>query len=136
MKKLIICLLTLFALSCSLPDDNGLSSYTEFTPIESVEMPQIFTHNEAYEINITFNKPSSCHSFLDIFLDTNANEHTVAIISQVNNSGNGCMEVSTSQDVSFQLIVSELETYIFKFWQGQNSNGEDEYLIYEVPVEQ
>ena len=26
-------------------------------------------------------------------------------------------------------------SYIFQFWQGQDSNGNDTYLTYEVPVE-
>jgi hypothetical protein len=37
-------------------------------------------------------------------------------------------------DATFNFIVTSNGTYIFKFWQGEDDNGNDLYYIVEVPV--
>jgi len=39
-------------------------------------------------------------------------------------------------DVSFDFKVIYTGTYVFKFWQGKDVNGNDLYYIVEVPVEE
>ena len=39
-------------------------------------------------------------------------------------------------DVSFDFKPTQIGTYTFKFWQGDDDNGEGQYLIIDVEVTQ
>jgi hypothetical protein len=41
---------------------------------------------------------------------------------------------NVTEDATFNFIVTSNGSYIFKFWQGEDENGEDQYLTIEVPV--
>lgn len=129
---LIILIFTLFT-SCNLDDDGIIDFYTEFLPIESVDVPDYFVHGETYDISMTYIKPSSCHVFRDFFYVVNGNERTVAIENTVY-LRNNCDETSESVSVSFEFPVNRTETYVFKFYQGKNDEGIDQYQIVEIPV--
>jgi len=32
-------------------------------------------------------------------------------------------------------VENSIGNYIFKFWQGEGENGEDAYLVFNVPIE-
>ena len=38
------------------------------------------------------------------------------------------------EEVTFNFMVTGNGSYIFKFWQGEYANGDDQYLTIEVPV--
>lgn len=135
MKHLIlsfICLFTFF--SCSLNNDySGPKSYTELLPVSNIIIPEEFELGETYEIILEYNLPTDCHTFNDIYYLSNLNERKVAILTTVINSAN-CVIQNIPEEVSFNFIATNSGSYIFKFWQGQSSNGEDEYITIEVPV--
>lgn len=136
MKKTLIFLLLISGLSCSVSDDTP-RSYTEFLPIESVSMPDAFIKNQTYTIYLTYNKPTSCHLFKDIYYVVNANQSTVAIVSDVYPASSDCQETITEEETSFNFRPTELGSYVFKFWQGINTESatnEDIYLTIEVSV--
>lgn len=132
MKKLFIALLALFILSCSL-DENQSVSYLP-VPIESVSMPESFVQGQTYQIDLTYLKPNNCYSFHDIYFVKEDNTRTVAIINAVLDSGN-CQTSGAEIETSFNFIVNDTGSYIFKFWQGEDNQGEDIYLTIEIPVE-
>jgi hypothetical protein len=45
-----------------------------------------------------------------------------------------CIETDDLLEVSFDFFVGQEESYVFKFWQGENENGDNQCLIVEVPV--
>jgi len=118
--------------SCSLDDDNTYVG-TIVIPIESVEIPEEFVYGETYEIKITYNRPSTCYQFYNFLYDINGNERTVAVINSVY-SNSSCIEEEESITVSLNFIVTGTETYLFKFYQGHDEEGEDQYFLVEVPV--
>ncbi|WP_178986341.1 hypothetical protein [Winogradskyella helgolandensis] len=118
--------------SCSIEDDNNYVG-TEVMPIESIEIPEHFVHGESYEIMITYNRPSSCYQFYNFLYDINGNERTVAVINSVY-SNSSCIEDEESVTVSLNFMVTGTETYLFKFYQGHDEEGEDQYYLAEVPV--
>lgn len=132
MKKILAILLLVSILSCSVSDDS-LRSHTEILPIESVNMPDEFLVNHSHPIELLYYLPSSCHAFNDIYYTINENERTVAIVSRVFET-NGCEEIITEIETSFNFRPTELGTYIFKFWQGEDVNGDDQYYIVEIEV--
>ncbi len=80
-------------------------------------------------------KPSGCHVFNDFLYQINGQERIVGIWNTVY-TDNACVEDPETVTVSFQFLVTSTETYVFKFFQGQDEalNGADQYLIIEVPV--
>ncbi|MFD1161648.1 MULTISPECIES: hypothetical protein [Hwangdonia] len=134
MKKLVALSLALFLFaSCSLDDDSQNYSF-EILPIESVDIPDEFTLGETYPITVSYFKPSTCHSFKEFYYLRENNERTVAAINYVFNN-NSCDTLTDELvEATFNFIVTSNGSYIFKFWQGEDASGEDQYLIIEVPV--
>ena len=135
MKKLIALSLALVLLvSCSIDNENGSNYSFEILPVESVDIPSEFTLGETYPITVTYLKPSSCHLFKEFYYSKNLNERTVAPITIVYEDNN-CETLDTiTEDATFNFIVTGNGSYIFKFWQGEDANGEEQYLTIEVPV--
>lgn len=131
-RLLVLCLAMLFA-SCSINDDSTNYSF-EVLPVESVNIPDAFELGETYPISVSYFKPSTCHSFKEFYYLKENNQRTVAAITYVfeDNSCTGLEDVLV--DATFNFNVTSNGSYIFKFWQGEDTNGEDQYLIVEVPV--
>ncbi|MFD0863067.1 hypothetical protein ACFQ1M_12705 [Sungkyunkwania multivorans] len=135
MKKIIALLaLTIFVSSCSLDDDSNDFTF-EFVPIVSVEMPDTFMLNETHQITLNYFRPSTCHGFFDVSFSRDSQlQRTVAVINTVANSAD-CTELTDElRDFTFDFSVVYTGTYTFRFWQGKDDNGEDLFLIIEVPV--
>ncbi|WMI68878.1 hypothetical protein [Mangrovimonas sp. YM274] len=135
MKKiLVLCTFLLTVLSCSLDDDGSPSFYYEILPVESVDMPEEFVLGETYPIYLSYLKPSSCYVYNNLYYDSELNQRTIAIVDKV--YVNDCIEYDEEEieEVSFNFKVVSNGTYIFRFWQGEDENGNDLYYIVEVPV--
>ena len=135
MKKLIALTLALVALSsCSLDNNNDINYSFEILPVESVDIPSEFTLGETYPITITYLNPTSCHVFKELYYSKNLNQRTVAPITWVYGNDNCETMENVIEEVTFNFIVTSNGSYIFKFWQGEDENGEDQFLTIEVPV--
>ena len=134
MKKIFALGLTLLLLvSCSIDDDNQNYSF-EVLPVESVDIPTEFTLGETYPIKVKYLRPSTCHEFKEFYYSKYLNERTVAPINLVYEN-NDCEPLTDVEaEATFNFIVTSNGSYVFKFWQGEDANGEDQYLTIEVPV--
>ncbi|RIA08266.1 hypothetical protein OE09_0075 [Flavobacteriaceae bacterium MAR_2010_72] len=133
MRKFIaLCVLFVSLASCSLDDSNS-NFYYEILPIESVVIPDEFTLGETYEIKVSYLRPSSCYIFNDFYYQSNLNQRTIAIVTTVYEDIS-CTQAVELVEVSFNFIVNNTGTYVFKFWQGEDESGNDMYYIVEVPV--
>jgi hypothetical protein len=133
MKKLLILLVTLTVFSCSL-DDDSLENYQDPMPIETALLPDEFTVGETYEITLTYLRPTTCHAFSGIYYQKHNNERTVVVIGTVFQSNGNCTDLNSELEATFNFKATEAGSYIFKFWQGEDENGEDNYIIIEVPA--
>ncbi|MEJ2112466.1 MAG: hypothetical protein P8X62_01735 [Flavobacteriaceae bacterium] len=136
MKKFIfLCLILVFTAACSVGDDNGDTSfYYQFLPIETADVPDTMVLNETYQINVTYYRPSTCHSFNDFYFQKNGNERTVAVINRAIESDT-CEDLTDDLvEVSFNFVCLYSGSYVFKFWQGLDDNDNDLYYEVEVPV--
>ena len=135
MKKLFaLSLMLIFMSSCSLNDDNEANYNLEILPVASVDIPSEFTLGETYPITVTYLKPTSCHVFKEFYYSKTLNERTVAPITLVYQNDNCQTLENTTEEATFNFIVTSNGSYVFKFWQGEDEAGEDQYLIIEVPV--
>jgi len=122
----------LFA-SCSVDDDSTSFSF-EVLPVESVDIPDEFELGETYPITVSYLRPSTCHGFKEVYYLKENNERTVAPITYVFDN-NDCETLEDNLvEATFNFIVTSNGSYIFKFWQGEDTDGETQYLIIEVPV--
>ncbi len=134
MKQLFALSFALFLFaSCSINDDNPNFSF-EILPVESVVIPDEFELGEVYPITISYFKPTSCHYFHELYYLKENNERTVAAIDVVYEENNCETLENELVESTFNFIVTSNGSYIFKFWQGEDTNGEDQYLTIEVPV--
>ncbi len=118
--------------SCSIDDDIP-QVITEVMPIESVDVPEHFIFGQTHEISVTYSRPSSCYQFYDFIYAIDGNTRTVAVVNTLYANEN-CTQEPESATASFELTVTRTETYVFKFFQGQNEDGVDQYHLVEVPV--
>lgn len=134
MKKLFILFIALSFLGCSL-DDGGPSFSLEIRPILSVDIPEEFTFGETHEVSVTYVRPNGCYTFNNFIFQPDGNTRTVAVVDTFYLDEN-CTEVTEEATVSFNFSVISNDPYVFRFYQGVDTNGEDQYLIIEVPVAQ
>lgn len=119
-------------LSCSV-DDNADYVF-EILPVESVDIPDEFTLGEVYPITVRYLRPTDCHAFNNFYYQKDLNERTVAIVAYRVLNDN-CEDLTDELvEAEFNFMVTSNGSYIFKFWQGEDTNGEDQYLTIEVPV--
>ena len=132
--KRIISLLALFFLfnACSVGDDTKYNF--ELLPIQSVDLPAEFTLGQTYPITVHYNLPTACHFFNDLYYDKNLNVRTIAIESAVAQHNNCAATPNDASTFTFNFYVTSNGSYIFKFYQGKDDNGEDIFLQYEIPV--
>lgn len=134
MKKLIlIATISFLFVSCSIDDNNPPNFSLEIMPIESVDMPTEFMLGETYEISMSYSRPNGCYEFNDFIYQPDGNTRNIAVVDTFYFDGL-CTEAVEEATVSFDFFVTGAETtYIFRFYQGA-VDGEDQYLIIEVPV--
>lgn len=133
MKKFIILFLSvIFITACSTNDDMP-NYHFESVGITEVDAPAEFIYGNTYEITLTYELPNECHNLYDIDYIYQDTSRIVTAITIVNDDAT-CIEEPTTQQQTINVHVGQLETYTFKFWQGQNEQGEDQYLIIDIPV--
>ncbi len=139
MKKIFILgiIITIF-LSCSSDDIANDEFYFEILPIESVTMPSEMHFGESYTIDYTYFKPSTCHIFNDLYYLSEGNFRTVAVINTVLTGVDNVIcdpLIDELEERSFTFLCKNNSgTYVFKFWKGEDENGQDTYEVHEIPI--
>ncbi|WP_420571349.1 hypothetical protein [Kordia sp.] len=137
MKRILFLALVVsltFLKSCSV-DDNPAEFQFEFLPIETVEIPAEFNLGNTYTISVTYKRPTTCHSFSNFqYIQEPENVRNISVVNFVTVRGNCETLEEDFLTETFDFSVLDSNPYTFKFWQGKDDNGQDMYLIYEVPV--
>ncbi|SHI51565.1 hypothetical protein [Pseudozobellia thermophila] len=122
--------------SCSL-DDDGANFYYAPLEIVNAQVPDTFEYGKVYTINVDLLRPDDC-TMSDTFdvrrsATDSTNIRTVSAIGIVLEKDE-CEEVSEEIRDSFQFEVIYNDPYIFRFYSGDNENGDPEFIEVEVPV--
>ncbi len=134
MKKAVLFLILITSIvGCTLDKDNTTYTY-HVLPIESYTVPESFTLGETYEIKLKYQKPTSCHIFQGIYYDKNLNTRTIGIQTAVQNNQICTEELPPLSETSFNFMVNNTGSYIFKFYKGKDIDGEDIFEEVEIPV--
>ena len=97
-------------------------------------MPDAFQFGSTHEITMTYLRPSGCHVFSDFYYLSEMNQKTVAIISTVFPDQDCQVFENEEVEVTLNFRVNDIDPYVFRFWQGEDENGNDIYYVVEVPV--
>ncbi|GGD49449.1 hypothetical protein [Muriicola marianensis] len=131
--SLLLCVVFLGLSSCKLEDDRV---NFRFVPLQilSVDLPESFELNETYEIRVTYLRPSACVFFegFDITKEGVTTRNVVAIGTDFYDEV--CTLATEELEASFNFICLYDEPYLFRFWTGEDENGNQQYIEVEVPV--
>ena len=119
---------------CSDDDNNDHDYHLEYVNVISADLPDEFIYGLTYRINVTIELPNSCYYFYnqyDYFY-----EGTSRLIYPIGHVDDGVPCTPNITETTFSIPVHALqsEPYIFKFYQGEDENGQDVFLTIEVPV--
>jgi len=136
MKNFITLFLAVFLIyGCNDDDDNNYHDYyLEYVSVISADLPDEFIYGRTYRINVTIELPNSCYFYYnqyDYFY-----EGTSRLIYPIAHVDDGVPCTPNIRETTFSIPVQALqyETYIFKFYQGEDADGQDMFLTIEVPV--
>jgi len=131
MKKILFAFFSLILfISCS---DDDTNYHYELLPIVEAEVPNEFEFGEIYNITVKYIRPDDCYIYSDILYEYDFDTRNVAVISTVVEENN-CEIINKEERLTFRVQALQTSPYIFKFWQGDDDNGNPIYLIVEVPV--
>ena len=134
MKRVLLNLVLVFLfVSCSLDDDNANNFKLETLPVKEVIVPDEFIFGSMHNITITYDLPSGCHSFYDLFYQYEGTSRTVAVNSLVNEN-TACTDDLREREHTFEVNIVQREDYIFRFWKGVDAAGENVFEEIIVPV--
>lgn len=125
----------LFTVFIGCSNDDETRFFYELVTVQEVTLPDQFNRGETYTINVSYFRPTNCHSFSGFDYNKLGNERTVSVVNLVVNEGN-CKELEKKDliESSFDFFVGQEDSYVFRFWQGRDENGDNQFLIIEVPV--
>ncbi|WP_293892459.1 hypothetical protein [Flavobacterium sp.] len=135
MRKIIPLLALFFLFNACSPGDDTQYLF-ELRPIQSVDIPTEFTLGQTYPITVHYTVPTSCYYFSTLYYDKDLNVRTIAVENAIAQRNN-CQELTPEMGAStytFNFYVTSNGSYIFKFYQGKDDQGNNVFLEYEVPV--
>lgn len=134
MKKSILLLIGLLVFYSCLNNDNDTPNYTyEYLPIDSAITPASFTLGEIDTITVKYSFPNGCYFFDRIYYETQDTTRIVAVSASVLLDEN-CTLAIIEGEKKFAVKASQEEDYVFKFYKGKDSNGENIFEEVIVPV--
>ncbi|MDX1363461.1 hypothetical protein [Arenibacter latericius] len=131
---LLVVVISSVLTSCS--DDDGVNYYFKALEVKSVEMPETFEYGNIYKIKVTYVRPDNCTYFegFDVVKDDLTTRKVVAVGTVIEDDNVQCIEKLEEVTTSFKFEVLYNQPYLFKFWTGEDENGDSEYLEFTVPV--
>jgi hypothetical protein len=133
MKKFMLLFLGVFLFYSCLNNDNDTSFTYEYAPIDEAITPTSFTFGETDSIKIKYTFPNGCYSFDRIYYQHQDTTRIVAVTALVELS-KPCTLAIIEGEYTFPVKATQREDYIFKFFKGTDSDGENIFEEVVVPV--
>ena len=124
--------------SCSLNDDGVNFQYTSLN-ITGASLPDTFELGRVYNVDVNILRPNDC-TLMDQFdvkrsFTDSTQIRTISAIG-ITLDKEECIVMKDSLQDAFQFEVLYTKPYIFRFYTGDDSAGEPEFLEIEVPVKE
>ncbi|WP_405563710.1 hypothetical protein [Polaribacter sp. Asnod6-C07] len=135
MKKFILLFTAILLFNSCLNDENNdyVNYGFELLPIDEYIVPSSFTFGEKDTIKVKYTFKNDCYSFDHVYYEYQDTTRIVAIQSLVD-LDKTCTEQTTQYEFDMVITVIQEEDYIFKFWKGEDNNGENIFEEVVVPV--
>ena len=134
-KYLLIMIVALtVSVSCNDDDDNYHEYHLEYVNVTSEDLPEVFVYGQTYRINFTAELPNSCYFNYNQY--DYIYEGTARLIYPIAHVDDDVACTPNIRETTYTIPVQALqsEPYIFKFYQGEDADGQDIFLTIEVPV--
>ncbi len=133
MKKIALLLVTIITLaSCSIQDDNP-NYHLEVLPIETYTLPESFVYGQTYPITVTYKRISDCHNFEAFYYEKTGNTRIIGVTASVLDRDD-CVPSDEIVEKTFNFVCTYHGSYIFKFYKGEDAQGNNIFDEVEVPV--
>ena len=133
-KKILVTFLVAIALvSCSLGDDNDNNLELRTLPVRDYVLPTEFEYGLSYTLKVEYDLPDGCHTFYDLYYKQEEASRIVAITA-IADTKVDCAEIIVAKEHEFVVNVAQSRDYTFRFWKGEDSNGNDIFEDVIVPV--
>ncbi|MDI1254759.1 MAG: hypothetical protein PSV16_01550 [Flavobacterium sp.] len=137
MKKIVLLLLSVFALNaCSINDDEPKLHF-EVLPVEGYTVPESFTSGQTYEIKATYFRPTDCYFLEGLYFEKEGDTRTIGFqCSVMENSNCQPLDYQNPYEVkfNFQVLNAAGTSYTFKFYKGEDANGNNLFDEVVIPV--
>lgn len=139
-KKSLLLVLSLYVLaSCSTnSDDIEPNILTTKAKVLKAELPESFTMGQTYNIEVFYELASACHMDLGLKVDRGitSSEYYIYGVAAYDADQIGCDQTSTDLQGSgtFEVVVENLEDYVFYIWEGFDQDGKDIYVPQVIQV--
>lgn len=120
-----------FSMSCS--DDDSSGYHYELLPVSDAVVPEEFQYGEIYTLAVKYIVPDNCYFNSDILYEYDGTARNIAVLSLVLEYDD-CDPLDVEDELAIRVHALQTSPYVFRFWQGEDANGEPVYLIKEVPV--
>ncbi|MEL1245977.1 hypothetical protein AAEO56_17015 [Flavobacterium sp. DGU11] len=141
MKKLLVLLAVIgIAVACT-DEPDTLKFHVAFVPVISVEMPEEMIFGQTYEIKVKYKRPNDCHYFDGFYHDPNNTSAEIIAVQTLVIEDAQCAPLDGLEpdESSFDFTCSSTyagTSYLFKFYKGDDAQGNQQFLEIEVPVHQ
>ncbi|PWG05805.1 hypothetical protein [Polaribacter aquimarinus] len=133
MKKIIILLLGVLVLTSCLESNDRINFDYELLPIDEYTVPNSFTLGEKDTVNLKYTFKNGCYSLDNVYYEYQDTARIVAISALVE-LDKACTEAIVQYEYNLIVTATQEEDYVFKFWKGKDSNGENIFDEVIVPV--
>jgi len=122
-------------ISCEVDDDSPNFYFTALNTIEA-EVPESFEFGETYDIEVTFLRPNGCTFFggFDVVQTAETSRDVVVIGSVLTDENRVCTQAVEEVVATLKFKVIYTDDYIFRFYAGDDADGNATYLEYTVPI--
>ncbi|MCD6544509.1 MAG: hypothetical protein J7K34_08365 [Flavobacteriaceae bacterium] len=132
MKKIFFAIfILLLTVSCS--DDDSSNYHYELLPVTEADVPEEFIYGQVYYITVKYIRPTECYVYNDVLYEYDFDARNIAVISTVVED-NDCEVIDSEEELTIRVQALQTSPYIFRFWQGDDEEGNPIYLEIIVPV--
>jgi hypothetical protein len=136
MKKITLLFVSLILFySCLDSDIDTPNLAYEILPIDEYTTPDSFTFGQRDTIKLKYSLPNGCYYFNDIYYEYQDTARVVAIRSIKDKDLDAvCTEAIIQYDYDLIVTATQAEDYLFKFYKGEDANGDSIFEEVVVPV--
>ena len=131
--KRIFFVIFILILSVSCSDDDSSNYHYELLPVEDAIVPDEFVYGQVYFITVKYIRPDACYVYNEVLYEYNYDARNIAVVSTVVEEGN-CEILDREEELTIRVQALQSSPYIFRFWQGDDDEGNPIYLEVIVPV--